>query len=73
MREIEAEADGPEKERRLSAMLNNLSIAYGDLGDVVRERELLERALGIVERAYGPDHPRVGFRRHRLARKKGAG
>ena len=40
-------------------VLGNLGIAYGALGDAPRKRELLERALRIEERVYGPDHPEV--------------
>ncbi|CAK0821462.1 unnamed protein product [Prorocentrum cordatum] len=40
--------------------LANLGVACGELGDHCRERELLERALEIQERAYGPDHHAVG-------------
>jgi Tfp pilus assembly protein PilF len=32
---------------------------YGRLGDTQKKRELLERALAINERHYGPDHPNV--------------
>ena len=31
-----------------------------DLGDLAGARPLQERALGIDEAAYGPDHPVVG-------------
>ena len=34
----------------------NLAEANGDLGDTVRQREILERALVINESFYGPDH-----------------
>ena len=30
--------------------------AYGELGDPAKARDMLERALAIQERAYGPDH-----------------
>ena len=30
--------------------------AYGELGDDAKSRDVLERALAIEERAYGPDH-----------------
>jgi tetratricopeptide (TPR) repeat protein len=39
--------------------LTNLGNAYGSLGDAQKSRELLERALTINERHYGPDHPEV--------------
>ena len=32
---------------------------YCDLADPLRARDLLERALAIKERAYGPDHDEV--------------
>ena len=35
---------------------NNLGLAYAELGDHAKERETLERALAIGERAYGRDH-----------------
>ena len=34
-------------------MLNNLGTAYGGLGDHAKQRDVLERALPIFERAYG--------------------
>jgi hypothetical protein len=36
-----------------------LGNAYGSLGDAQKKRELLEHALTIKERHYGPDHPEV--------------
>ena len=42
-------------------MLNNLGNAYGDLGDHAKQRDVLERALAIEERAYGRDHPEVAI------------
>ena len=46
---------GPDH-RKVAAILNDLSIAYGDLGDTARQHDLLERALAIQEQEYGPDH-----------------
>ena len=37
--------------------LFNLAQAHGKLGDLPKRRELLERALPILKRAHGPDHP----------------
>ena len=34
--------------------------AYGELGDPAKARDMLERALAIQERAYGPDHVALG-------------
>ena len=36
--------------------MNSLGNAFGRLGDFRKMKELLERALLIEERAYGPDH-----------------
>ena len=35
--------------------------ALGDLGDYAKQRDMLERALAIDERAYGRDHANVAF------------
>jgi ankyrin repeat protein len=40
----------------VATTLTNLGNAYGDLGDNAKKRDMLERALAIKERAYGPDH-----------------
>ena len=40
-------------------ILVNLGIAYGDLGDAVKKRDLLERALRIKQTAFGADHLEV--------------
>ena len=42
-----------------SALLTNLGSAYGDLGDAAKMRDLLERALRIMEAYYGKDHIEV--------------
>jgi len=34
-------------------------MVLNDLGDLAGARAALERALGIDERVYGPDHPKV--------------
>ena len=39
--------------------MNNLGGVLQDLGDLKGSRENLERALGIDEAVYGPDHPSV--------------
>ena len=36
--------------------------AYGTLGDAERKRDLLERALAIKEREYGPEHREMAVR-----------
>ena len=41
--------------------LDNLSSAYCDLGDTRRRRDLLEKALRIKERKYGPEHQTVAI------------
>jgi len=48
-------------EVELAATLGNLGNAYGTLGKASRKRELLERALAIKERMYGPDHAQVAI------------
>ena len=56
-----ATVEGAEKvdEVELAATLGNLGNAYGKMGNANRKRELLERALAIKERMYGPDHAEV--------------
>ena len=56
-----AEIEGAEQidEVLLAEMLSNLGNAYGCSGDANRKRELRERALAILERHCGPDHPEV--------------
>ena len=44
-----------------SRTLANLGIAYGDLGDAAKKRDLLERALKIEEACFGQDHKRVAI------------
>merc|ERR1712050_825501 len=39
--------------------LTTLGIAYAGLGDAAKERDLLQRALAIQEREYGPEHREV--------------
>ena len=39
----------------------NLGNAYGDLGDYGKQREMLERALAISEKHFGPGHPQTGI------------
>ena len=39
----------------------NLGVAFGDLGDNQKQKELLERALSIQERAYGHAHVAVAL------------
>jgi hypothetical protein len=36
--------------------LMSLGVAYGNLGEVAKKRDLLERALAIQEAYYGPNH-----------------
>jgi len=59
LNEIES-AYGPD-DRDVAGMLVNLGNAYGRLGDAVRQRDLLVRALAIEEREYGPDHREVAI------------
>ena len=47
--------------RALAIKRGNLGNAYGDLGDHAKQRDMLERALAIEERAYGRDHPDVAI------------
>ena len=42
-----------------AAKLEDVEIAYWDLGDARGKKELLERALGIQGAHYGRDHPSV--------------
>ena len=43
----------------MAVTLTNLSYAYSDLGDAWRSRELLQRALEVMEREFGADHKQV--------------
>ena len=45
----------------------NLGIAYGDFGDAKKQKELLERALVIKEKHYGPDHPQTAITLNNLS------
>ena len=40
--------------------LENLGNAYGESGQIVNKRDLLERALAIATKEYGPDASEVG-------------
>ena len=51
--------------------LTNLGNAYGDLGDHAKKRDMLERALAIEERAYGPDHVELAITLWNLAEANG--
>ena len=42
-------------------ILENLGIAHEKLGNAEKQRELLERALAILEREYGSDHREVAI------------
>ena len=39
--------------------LDKLALAFGRVGDHKKQKEMLERALSIKERAYGPEHVKV--------------
>jgi tetratricopeptide (TPR) repeat protein len=41
--------------------LNNLSVAYRQLGRAAEGEPLLKRAIAIKEQIFGPDHPEVAF------------
>eukprot|EP00971_Amphidinium_carterae_P270164 5360104-Amphidinium_carterae.1 len=41
--------------------MTNLGNAYGSLGNALKQREYLERALRIKESHYGPEHPEVAI------------
>merc|ERR1712164_201547 len=43
----------------VAVTLSHLGSALGSLGDYQKQKELLERALSIQEREYGPEHVRV--------------
>ena len=50
------------RDRRQSARaLAIFANAYGDIGDAAWKRNLLERALAIQEREYGPEHCNVSI------------
>ena len=50
-----------ERQRILRQVRRRRGIAHGALGDAAKQKELLERALAIEEKAYGPDHPEVAI------------
>ena len=52
--------------------LMNLGNAYGDLGNVQKKRELLERALGIFDAHYGRDHYQTAITLENLGNAYGA-
>jgi len=45
--------------KKAGGALWDLGLAYGDLGDYAKQRDVLERALPIREREYGKDSERV--------------
>ena len=45
----------------LTSLLIWMNDGYGDLGDPQKQKELLERALAIQEKHYGPDHFEVAI------------
>ena len=46
---------------KLGVVLTNLGNAYGDLGDNKTSKEMLEKALKILEQYYGSDHIETTF------------
>merc|ERR1719473_2501610 len=48
-----------QNDSQVAFTLVNLGNSYGSLGDVEKKKELLERALAIQEREYGPGHREV--------------
>ena len=67
-----AESEFGRNHPKTAQALHNLGIAYGDLGDAKRKKELLERALGIQEPHYGRDHPQVAITLTNLGNAYGA-
>ena len=63
---IKERAYGPDHVK-LAITLWNLAEVHENLGDTVKQREILERALAINE-AYGPDHSETADCREALAR-----
>ncbi len=51
----------------MARTLVNLGNAYGDLGNPVKKIDLLERALPVLEKHYGPEHGTVLITRKNLA------
>jgi Tfp pilus assembly protein PilF len=51
----------------VASTLNNLGLVRQRLGEPDLAVELYERALGIKEAVYGPDHPRVAGTLNNLA------
>ena len=56
-----AEAAPREGYKEVAITLNSLGCAYGDLGDALQQRLLLELALMIKEVYFGEDHKEVAF------------
>jgi len=56
-----------DQEMLLAHLMHNLANLWRDQGDYAEARPLLERALGIQERALGPDHPDVAVSLNNLA------
>jgi len=47
------------KHHEVATSLNDLGVAFHELGDAKRAAEYLQRALSIKEKIYGPEHPAV--------------
>ena len=52
----QVQAEHGENTLQFALMLHELGNAYGRLGDAERQRDLLERALVIIERECGAEH-----------------
>ena len=56
---VEEERTSGAESKEAGVTLASLGIAYGQLGDHTKKRDMLERALAINERAFGRDHTSV--------------
>jgi tetratricopeptide (TPR) repeat protein len=55
------EAAGKAEEVVIIAPLNNLACAKGELGDGAAKVQLLERALAVIRKHYGEEHPQYAI------------
>ena len=49
-------------DRRVASCLSNLAICHRRMGNLDEALQLYERSIGIIEKEYGPDHPKMATR-----------
>ncbi|MGD1890808.1 MAG: tetratricopeptide repeat protein [Cyclobacteriaceae bacterium] len=58
---------GPNEYPAQSTLQNNLALVHRALGEYDQAKSLLERALALAEKNFGPDHPNTATRASNLA------